>query len=86
MASNSYYNRLRYSNDQPHLLSSFHSMPSPGFSSGHPSPLKPLHLLKEGPTGYQHTATFHDYENLKEASYEDIVHLQNIPSLYRNGD
>jgi hypothetical protein len=75
MASSTYYNKqahMLYDHDQQHLLSP--SMSSPGFSSGHPSSLKPLHILSHGQsTGYQPTPTFEDFETLKEASYEDAV-------------
>jgi hypothetical protein len=50
------------------------SMSSPGISFEKPSPLKHLHWVGHKQcTGYQHTTTFEDYENLKEASNEDAV-------------
>jgi hypothetical protein len=76
MAASDYYNsRIHVSHDddqQQHLLSP--NMSSPGLSSGHPSPLKPLHLLSVQETPYQHQS--HDIEDLnhfKDASNQDAV-------------
>ncbi|KAF2031857.1 hypothetical protein EK21DRAFT_26811, partial [Setomelanomma holmii] len=61
-----------HDHDQQHLLSS--NMASPSFSSGHPSPLKPLHLLSHNQSrAYHHAPTFEDFENLQEASHEDAA-------------
>jgi hypothetical protein len=63
---------MLHDHDQQHLLSP--SMSSPGLSSGHPSPLKPLHLVTyEQNHAYHHEQTFEDYENLKDATHEDAV-------------
>lgn len=75
MASKSYYNQqppLSNDNDhdQQHLLSP--SMSSPGYSSGHPSPMKPLHLQSQNPA-YHHGPDYQDFEHLKEVSHEDAV-------------
>lgn len=71
MAAKSYYNPSSFEQDQQHLLSP--AMSSPGFSSGQPSPLKPLHLLNHGQnTQYQHAPTFEDFEHLKEAKKDDV--------------
>jgi hypothetical protein len=75
MAAHSYYSGRPFTSqeqDQQHLLSP--SMSSPGFSSGQPSPLKPLQLhIYEESEHYQHTSTFDDFEKLREAELEDAV-------------
>jgi hypothetical protein len=49
-------------------------MSSLGFSSGQPSPLKPLHPLSlDQSPDYHHGPVYDDFENLKEAEIEDSV-------------
>jgi hypothetical protein len=72
-----YSDRLRYHNDQQHLLFSSPSMSPSGLSSGNPTPLKPLYEHEEeSSTGYQHKGIFEDHENIKVASDEDAVRSQ----------
>lgn len=66
--------------DRQHLLSP--NMSSPGFSSGQPSPLKPMYALSmEQNHGYEPTPNLDDIENLNKANYEDLVR-----SRFRYGD
>ncbi len=72
MAATAYYNANSMEYDQQRLLSP--GMPSPGYSSGQPSPIKPLHLVDaSGATHYQHAPSFDDFDNVKVASKEDAV-------------
>jgi hypothetical protein len=72
MAAHAYYSAkpcTSQEQDQQHLLSP--SMSSLGFSSGQPSPLKPLHPLSLHQS--HHGPVYDDFENLKEAEIEDAV-------------
>jgi hypothetical protein len=69
MATRSYHSTKAFAfhqQDQQHLLSP--SMSSPGFSSGHPSPLQLLQLLT-----HEQSAQYEDFVDLKEAEVEDAV-------------
>jgi hypothetical protein len=66
MAAHLYHSTKAFASheqDQQHLLSP--SMSSPGFSSGHPSPLQLL--------THEQSAQYEDFEDLKEAEVEDAV-------------
>jgi hypothetical protein len=82
MAASSYYNKQSHMLDdddqQQHLLSpnmSTSGFSSPGLSPGHPSPLKPLHLLsaQELPENQHSSHDLEDLEQLKAASHSDAV-------------
>jgi hypothetical protein len=75
MAAHAYYSAkpcTSQEQDQQHLISP--NMSSLGFSSGQPSPLKPLHPLSlDQSPEYHHGPVYDDFENLKEAEIEDSV-------------
>ncbi|CAO2656354.1 Nn.00g051570.m01.CDS01 [Neocucurbitaria sp. VM-36] len=72
MAATSYYNPVSQDPTHQHLLSPALS----SFSSGQPSPIKPMHLIEHNERKQYHNApVFQDFEHLKVAQTDD-VHLK----------